>query len=100
MTALEAPVAVLADVEAWQARDAYPDLVSGGGPVFGVARELEAGGWRLHRFFCNDTPQGARESMSVTFRKLAQAAERRGAPPTTRSAWRRRSGSTGRRSTR
>ncbi|WP_329586119.1 DUF5954 family protein [Kitasatospora sp. NBC_01250] len=78
MTALEAPVAVLADVEAWQARDAYPDLVSGGGPVFGVARELEAGGWRLHRFFCNDTPQGARESMSVTFRKLAQAAEREG----------------------
>ena len=43
----EAPVAALADVEAWQARGAYPDLQFGG-PLFGVAREREQGGWELH----------------------------------------------------
>ncbi|GAB2701911.1 hypothetical protein GCM10010442_20040 [Kitasatospora kifunensis] len=78
MTAPDAPVAALADVEAWQAREAYPLMVSAGGPVFGVAQEREEGGWKLHRFFCNDTPQGAREGMSMTFRRLAQEAEQAG----------------------
>jgi hypothetical protein len=43
----EAPAAVLADVEAWQARKAYPDVLGGGGPVFTVAEELESGGWEI-----------------------------------------------------
>ncbi|MFJ9241784.1 DUF5954 family protein [Streptomyces sp. NPDC101776] len=71
----EAPAAALADVEAWQARKAYPNVLGGGGAVFGVAEELETGGWRIVSFFSTPYPQGARDSMSMTFRGLARAAE-------------------------
>src|SRR5260221_13828639 len=44
VTAPEAPAAVAADTEAWRAHARYPDLRFAG-PVFGVAREREEGGW-------------------------------------------------------
>jgi hypothetical protein len=74
----DAPVAALADVEAWQARDAYPEIYFAGGPVFGVAREREEGGWELHPYFSGLAPQDARDSMGSHFRRLAQEAERSG----------------------
>jgi len=77
VTALEAPVAALADVEAWRARDGYPD-VRFGGPVFGVAREREQGGWELHPYFSALEPQAARDSMGSHFRMLAHEAEQSG----------------------
>ncbi|WP_030620671.1 DUF5954 family protein [Streptomyces sclerotialus] len=78
VTALEQPVAALADVEAWRARDTYPDIRFAGGPVFGVAREREEGGWELHPYFCGLTPQDARDSLGSHFRMLAREAERAG----------------------
>ncbi len=77
VTALEAPVAALADVEAWQAREHYPELRFGG-PVFGVARERDHGGWQLHPYFGSLWPQQARDSMGSHFRRLAQEAEQSG----------------------
>lgn len=67
----EEPVGVLADEEAWRAREAYPDIM-GFRPLFGFAREREEGGWILHAHFSNDAPQGARESMGSHFRRLAK----------------------------
>jgi hypothetical protein len=61
-----------ADDQAWLAREPYPDLSFAGGPAFGVAHELELGGWQLHRFYSCSYPQEARESMGSTFRLLAQ----------------------------
>lgn len=72
VSAPEGPVAALADEEAWRAREGYPDLRFGGGPVFGVARELEAGGWRLERYFGARAPQDARDTMGAQFRLTAQ----------------------------
>ncbi|MFC9330745.1 DUF5954 family protein [Kitasatospora sp. NPDC057015] len=74
----QAPVADLADLAAWQARDPYPDLLSAGHPVFGLAREREEGGWELHPYFGAPMPQGARESMAMEFRRLAAEAGRAG----------------------
>jgi len=67
----EEPVAAMADEEAWQARSAYPDLRFAG-PLFGVAREREQGGWELHRYFGVLVPQDARDSMGAHFRRLAE----------------------------
>ncbi len=78
VTSPEAPVEALTDLEAWRAREAYPDILSAGGPVFGVAVEREQGGWRLRPHLSNPTPQGAREGMSSIFRRMAQEAEQAG----------------------
>ncbi len=72
--ALEAPVAALADLEAWRAREEFPDICFSG-PVFGVARERGLGGWELHPYFGALAPQAARDSMGSHFRKLAHDAE-------------------------
>jgi Family of unknown function (DUF5954) len=61
-----------ADEQAWLARDPYPGLASAGGPAFGIAHELEHGGWQLHRFYSCPYPQEARDSMGSVFRQLAQ----------------------------
>jgi hypothetical protein len=61
-----------ADDRAWLAREPYPDLAFAGGPAFGVAQELELGGWQLHRFYSCPYPQQARETMGSVFRLLAQ----------------------------
>ncbi|GGT29330.1 hypothetical protein GCM10014713_23590 [Streptomyces purpureus] len=80
MTALDQPVAAVADVEAWEAREKYPDLLSAGGPVFGVARERERGGWELLDSVSGDTPQDGRDAMGSQFRRLLQRAEQDGDP--------------------
>jgi Family of unknown function (DUF5954) len=61
-----------ADDQAWLAREPYPNLAFAGGPAFGIAHELELGGWQLHRFYSCTYPQEARESMGSAFRRLAQ----------------------------
>ena len=79
VAAPDAPVAALADADAWHAREEYPNLVVAG-PVFGVAKELEHGGWEILGLFSALAPQDARDSMAPIFRKLAQAAKQAGDP--------------------
>ncbi|GHH70949.1 hypothetical protein GCM10018793_05840 [Streptomyces sulfonofaciens] len=69
----DSPVAALADAEAWEARERYPELMSGGGPLFAVAQELESGGWELLTR-ADATPQGARDAMAMVFRERAHHA--------------------------
>lgn len=64
--------AAAADEQAWLARDPYPGLAFAGGPAFGIAYELEHGGWQLHRFYSLPYPQEARDTMGSVFRLLAQ----------------------------
>lgn len=78
MTTPEAPVAALADVEAWKARKTYPSMLFAGGPVFGVARERDEGGWELHPYFSALAPQDARDGLGAHLRVLSQQAERAG----------------------
>jgi hypothetical protein len=78
MTVPEAPVAALADTEAWLARGAYPQLRFAGGPAFGVAHEREEGGWELHPYFGALAPQDARDSMGAHFRRRSAEAGRAG----------------------
>ncbi|MFJ2443057.1 MULTISPECIES: DUF5954 family protein [unclassified Streptomyces] len=74
----DGPVEAVADVAAWQARERYPDILSAGGPLFGVVREREAGGWELIAAFSARTPQDARDTMGSRFRELAQELGRAG----------------------
>ncbi|MEU8547545.1 DUF5954 family protein [Streptomyces roseoverticillatus] len=78
MAAPDAPVAALADEEAWRARDAYPGILGGGGPVFGVAREREEGGWEVLTRFGDPAPQDSRDTMAALFRRAARDAEAAG----------------------
>ncbi|WP_329571468.1 DUF5954 family protein [Kitasatospora sp. NBC_01266] len=78
MSPPDAPVAALADLEAWQARNPYPDLRGADGPAFGIARESEEGGWRLEPHCGNSDPQDARDSMAGLFRRRAHEAEQAG----------------------
>lgn len=80
----DAPAAALADVEAWQARKAYPDVLGGGGAIFGVAEEIETGGWKIVSLFSTPYPQGARDTMAMTFREQARTAEDAGDTETQR----------------
>ncbi len=73
VTAPQAPAAAAADEQAWRARAAYPDLYFAG-PVFGVAREREEGGWAVYPHFSGFAPQDARDNMGSVFRRLAQQA--------------------------
>jgi Family of unknown function (DUF5954) len=73
VSASDTPVAELADTEAWQAREEYPQL-SFGGPGFGVAREREEGGWELLTGTRELAPQDARDNMGAVFRRMARAA--------------------------
>jgi hypothetical protein len=74
VTTPESPVAALADIEAWKARKTYPSVLFAGGPVFGIACELESGGWELHPYFSGLAPQDARDSLGSHFRRMSQAA--------------------------
>lgn len=78
VTTPDSPVAELADVEAWKARKKYPSMLFAGGPVFGVARERESGGWELHPHCAGLAPQDARDGLGAHFRQLAQAAAEEG----------------------
>jgi hypothetical protein len=78
VAAPEGPVEALADTEAWEARERYPDLRFAGGPVYGVVREREEGGWQFQGGFSGHTPQDARDHLGSLFRGLADAAERAG----------------------
>ncbi|MFE7567595.1 DUF5954 family protein [Streptomyces sp. NPDC057539] len=72
------PVEAVADVEAWRARESYPDILSAGGPLFGVVREREAGGWELVSSFSGLAPQDGRDSMGSQFRRRAEECEKDG----------------------
>lgn len=63
--------AAVADEQAWKARDAYPSLASAGGAAFGIAQELEQGGWQLLRDFMDPYPQDTRDTMDHQFRVAA-----------------------------
>jgi hypothetical protein len=83
---LESPVAQLADTEAWQARERYPEIVSVIEPVFFVTQERELGGWELVSEHGGAAPQEARDAMASHFRKLAHEAEQAG-DEAVRDAW-------------
>ncbi|WP_280724698.1 DUF5954 family protein [Kitasatospora sp. MAA4] len=74
MTAPEGPVAELADVEAWRAREEYPQILSAGNPVFGVARERLEGGWELLSAMVESFPQSARDHLGMLSREQAAKA--------------------------
>ncbi|WP_190022768.1 DUF5954 family protein [Streptomyces hiroshimensis] len=78
MAAPDAPVAALADEEAWRAREAYPEILGGGGPVFGVVREREEGGWQVLTHIGDRAPQDSRDTMAALFRRAARDAEESG----------------------
>ncbi|WP_171166649.1 DUF5954 family protein [Streptomyces sp. I05A-00742] len=78
MTPPTAPVAALADEDAWRARDAYPDIMGVGGAAFGVAREREEGGWEMLTHLGDFAPQDARDTMASLFRRRAHEAEQAG----------------------
>lgn len=80
VTTPESPVAALADIEAWKARKTFPSVLFAGGPVFGVARELDTGGWELHPYFSGLAPQDARDGLGSHFRRLAKEAGEAGDP--------------------
>ncbi|MFE4482220.1 DUF5954 family protein, partial [Kitasatospora sp. NPDC056789] len=63
MAAPTEPVAGMADVEAWTARDSYPQILSAGSRAFGVARELPTGGWALRTSMAEVYPQSARDDL-------------------------------------
>jgi hypothetical protein len=78
MTVLEAPVAALADTEAWQACGACPQIHFAGGPAFGAAHEREQGGWELHAYFGTPAPQDVRDGLSPHFRRWSKEAGQAG----------------------
>ncbi|MFJ6746843.1 DUF5954 family protein [Streptomyces sp. NPDC091266] len=73
VTEQDDPVAAFSDEEAWRAREAYPEILGAGGPVFGQAREREEGGWEVIGVGAG-TPQDARDGLATTFRRRASAA--------------------------
>ncbi|MFE6055008.1 DUF5954 family protein [Kitasatospora sp. NPDC056446] len=78
MAAPDGPVAEIAEVEAWAARERYPRILSAGSPVFGVARERSEGGWELCSMMVETQPQSAREDLGMFCRRQAAEAERAG----------------------
>ncbi|MFF4925106.1 DUF5954 family protein [Kitasatospora sp. NPDC001261] len=78
MAAPTEPVAGMADVEAWTARDSYPQILSAGSRAFGVARELPTGGWALRTSMAEVYPQSARDDLGMVCREQAGRAERAG----------------------
>ncbi|MDH6121782.1 hypothetical protein ABH930_002939 [Kitasatospora sp. GAS204A] len=74
VSAPDGPMAELADVEAWTAREKYPQIMSGGSPVFGVARERPQGGWELLSSMVDVCPQSAREHLGMLCREQAAKA--------------------------
>jgi hypothetical protein len=76
---VQEPAAAVADVDAWKAREHYPDLLGAGGPLFGATLELETGGWEILTFG-DAAPQSARESLAMVMRRRAAEAEKAGDP--------------------
>ncbi len=71
------PTAAIADLEAWEARERYPDLLAGGGPLFLPVQELVSGGWEVLSG-ADSAPQSARDGLGMLFRERAQQAGQRG----------------------
>ncbi len=78
---------VIADQEAWEARERYPDMLGLGLPAFFHAQECEAGGWLLSEYF-TDTPQGSRDSLGSHFRRAEHEGREAGADEETLAAYR------------
>ncbi|MGW2364387.1 DUF5954 family protein [Streptomyces sp. NPDC001667] len=95
------PVAALGDMEACRARETYPEILLAGGPVFGVVREREAGGWEVVSSFSGlappRTPATTWAASSASWRRRRSVT---GTRPRTRSTCGRRSAPTGKPSTR
>jgi hypothetical protein len=70
------PVSVITDTEAWQARDAYPDL-GGRGPLFAVTEQEADGRWRI-LLADEGNPQGCRDALASECRRRAKEAEEAG----------------------
>ncbi|KOT95013.1 PE-PGRS family protein [Streptomyces sp. NRRL F-5755] len=73
----DGPIAALADLEAWQARERYPELLGVGLAEFFHAKERDAGGWELSEHGASE-PQGARDSLGSHFRLRAKRADESG----------------------
>ncbi|MDT0444936.1 DUF5954 family protein [Streptomyces johnsoniae] len=72
MMRLDDPVAVIADSEAWRARDTYPDILPRG-PMFAVTEQEADGRWRV--LTADESgPQGSRDELGRTCRMRARAA--------------------------
>lgn len=74
----EAPVALLAETEAWAARQACPRITAAGSPAFGTATEQPGGGWVLGPHHGGPQPQGVRDALGAAFRLAAAAAHAAG----------------------
>ena len=74
MTAAVPTEATQAEVEAWRAREEYPEILGGHRAVFGPACELDSGGWELQQYFGAGAPQEVRDSLAAGFRRKAAAA--------------------------
>lgn len=61
----------LADEQAWRTWDSYPVLAFANGAAFGIARELEQGGWQFVSPFQEQFPQQGRDSLGHLFRVMA-----------------------------
>ncbi|MBL1069069.1 DUF5954 family protein [Streptomyces sp. 7-21] len=76
VTRSDDPVSVLTDTEAWEARDAYPDIV-GQGPLFAVTEQEPDGRWRV-LLIDEAAPQGCRDALASVCRRRAAAAREAG----------------------
>lgn len=72
MTRFDDPVSVIADTEAWQARDEYPDIRARG-PLFVAAEQEPDGRWRVITSG-EIAPQTSRDMLGQRFRARAKAA--------------------------
>ncbi|MDT3397016.1 DUF5954 family protein [Streptomyces sp. B1866] len=84
MARFDDPVAVIADTEAWRARESYPTIM-GRGPMFALVEQEIDGRWRV--VSCDEgNPQGSRDSLAYQCRMRAKAAEDAG-DEEARQAW-------------
>ncbi|UCM87287.1 DUF5954 family protein [Streptomyces marincola] len=84
MARYDDPVAVIADSEAWFARDTHPDLLARG-PMFAVTEQEADGRWRILQAEENG-PQLMRDSLGLICRVRAKAAAEAG-DDAARRAW-------------
>ncbi|MET9293087.1 DUF5954 family protein [Streptomyces sp. NPDC003077] len=70
VTRQDSPVADLADMETWEARERYPELRVRG-PLFAVGQRRDDGRWQI-MIMEEGNPQEARDALNAHFRQRAQ----------------------------